>query len=293
MSDIIIQVENMSKRFGKIQALNNVSIQVGTGTIIGLVGANGSGKSTLLRHIIGMYLPDAGSCVTYNTVAGDLGPDQLAKIGYVHQEGQLLDWMKVRQHIDYVAAYYENWNKELEERYIEDFNVDVDKRVGTLSPGQRQMLAILLAIGHEPSLLILDEPASALDPIARGRFLDLLLKIIQDEGRTIIISSHILSDIEKVIDYVLIMDEGRMVRDCSFDDLKEEFCKIKVTSLNGKLPDAFDMPGILEIDKSEMQAVMTVIREDYGTVADKAKSLNCRLETESLSLEEIYRIVMR
>ena len=159
--------------------------------IIGLLGANGSGKSTLLRHMIGLYPPSAGQCVTFGVDAAKLSPAELGRIGYVHQEGELLEWMKVSQLIRYAAAYYPTWNHDLEAEYIRDFELPLKQRIGSLSPGQRQKVAILLAIGFEPELLILDEPAAGLDPIARSDFLDLLLKIIQDGNRTIIISSHI------------------------------------------------------------------------------------------------------
>ncbi|MCP4709770.1 MAG: ABC transporter ATP-binding protein, partial [Planctomycetes bacterium] len=197
--ETIVEVRHLCKRFGGIQALDNVSLEVERGRIIGLLGANGCGKSTLLRHIIGLYLPDAGECVTFKVRSKDLGPHELARIGYVHQEGELLDWMKVGQLIDYVKAYYPRWNYDLVERFVKEFELEPRVRVGKLSPGQRQRVAILLAIGFEPELLILDEPAAGLDPIARGQFLDLLMHMIQDAKRTIIISSHILSDVEKVI----------------------------------------------------------------------------------------------
>ena len=104
-------------------------------------------------------------------------PRELARIGYVHQERELLNWMTVGQLVRYVAAYYPNWNKDVEQKYIADFEVEVNARVGSLSPGERPKVAILIAVGFEPELLILDEPASTLDPIARARFLDLLLEL--------------------------------------------------------------------------------------------------------------------
>ncbi|MHC4744059.1 MAG: ATP-binding cassette domain-containing protein, partial [Planctomycetota bacterium] len=161
----IVQMQGVSKRFGKIQALDGVGLDIYPGRIIGLLGANGAGKSTLLRHIIGLYLPNTGGCTTFGCEAGKLGPEELGRIGYVHQEGELLDWMKAGQLIRYVSAYYPNWNRELEEKYVADYEISTDARVGSLSPGQRQKLAILLAIGFEPELLILDEPAAALDPV--------------------------------------------------------------------------------------------------------------------------------
>jgi len=216
----IVQMRNISKGFGRIQALDGINLEISRGKIIGLLGANGAGKSTLLRHIIGLYLADQGQCITFETNATKLTPKELGRIGYVHQEGELIEWMTIKQLVRYVSTYYNTWNHELEEKYIADFDISIRDRVSSLSPGQRQKVAILLAIGFAPELLILDEPASALDPIARSRFLDLLLQIIQDENHTIIISSHILSDVEKIIDHAIIMREGRILRDSSFDSLR-------------------------------------------------------------------------
>ncbi|MDD5697648.1 MAG: ABC transporter ATP-binding protein [Victivallaceae bacterium] len=288
----IVQMRQVCKRFGKIQALDNIDLDVKPGGIIGLLGANGAGKSTLLRCIIGLYLVDRGSCITFETDAAKLTPRELGRVGYVHQEGELLGWMTVKQLIRYVSAYYPTWNHELAERYVKDFDISPEDRVGALSPGQRQKTAILLAIGFEPELLILDEPASALDPIARSRFLDLLLQIIQDENRTIIISSHILSDIEKVIDHTLIMRRGNMLRDCSFDSLREEFTRFILTSLTGRLPAELPFENVVSCEKNGNRAIATVQNVSPLELEAKAKSLNCEIEIRPLSLEEIYKIVV-
>ena len=288
----IVQMRNVSKKFGKIEALNKIDLDIKRGEIIGLIGPNGAGKSTLLRCVIGLYLADKGNCITFETDAAKLTPKELAQIGYVHQEGELLEWMTVKQLIRYVSAYYETWNHELEEKYIADFDISLKDRVGSLSPGQRQKVAILLAIGFEPELLILDEPASTLDPVARGQFLDLLLHIIQDENRTIIISSHILSDVEKVIDRTLIMREGKILRDSSFDGLREEFLKVTLVSLNGSLPAELPFEKIINCEREDFKAVFTVQNISQPELEAKAKDLNCKIEIRPLSLEEIYKIVV-
>jgi ABC-2 type transport system ATP-binding protein len=288
----IVQIHKLCKQFGKTKALEGIDLQIRTGSIIGLLGANGAGKSTLLRHIIGLYLPDEGECVTFGCEAGKLGPSQLGRIGYVHQEGELLDWMTVKQLIRYVSTYYPNWNHRLEEKYIEDYEILTKARVGSLSPGQRQRLAILLAIGFEPELLILDEPASVLDPIARAQFLDLLLQIIQNENRTIIISSHILSDVEKVIDHTVIMKEGRILLDRGFDELREQFSKVRINALSGELPAELPFENVLHCKRSNGQAVLTVRDCPREELQKQAKSLDCWVEIETLPLEEIYKIVV-
>jgi ABC-2 type transport system ATP-binding protein len=289
----IVHMRNVSKRFGSIKALDNIVLDIILpGRIIGLLGANAAGKSTLLRHIIGLYLADEGECVTFGKDAAKLTPQELGRIGYVHQEGQLLDWMTSKQLIRYVSAYYDNWDRDLEQKYISDFEIPLKKRVGALSPGQRQRLAILLAIGFHPDLLILDEPASALDPIARNQFLDLLLQLIQEKERTIIISSHILSDVEKIIDHCLIMLDGRILSDCSFDALREEFLRFTLTSLDGGLLAELPFENVIDCKKSGSQAVMTIQNCTEQQLETAAKEINCRIEIRPLPLEEIYKIVV-
>ncbi len=288
----IVEVSKISKSFGSTKALDEVDLAIPSGRIIGLLGANGAGKSTLLRTIIGLYLPDSGKVTTFGTVARDLGPRELARIGYVHQEGELLNWMTVGQLIRYVSAYYPNWNEDLERRYITDFEINTGARVGSLSPGERQKVAILIAIGFEPELLILDEPASALDPIARARFLDLLLELIQTENRTIVISSHILSDVEKVIDHVVIMDRGRIICDRNFDELREQYQRIRLTALHGPLPAQLPFTGVLDCRRNETEALLTVHDQTPQCIEDQARSIDCEAEIQPLPLEDIYRLVV-
>ena len=215
-------------------------------------------KAPLIRHWIGLYLPDSGTCTTFGVEAKKLGPQELARIGYVHQEGKLIDWMSIAKLVRYVAAYYPTWNKDIEERYIKEFDLDPKARVGKLSPGQRQMVAVLLAICFEPELLILDEPAAAMDPLARRKFLELLMEIIQVEGRTIIISSHILTDIEKVIDHALIMNRGKMLCDQPLDDLREQYIRLRLTSLNGPIPETLPFSNIIKREQNGSKAIITL-----------------------------------
>lgn len=290
----IITVKNLTKIFGSVRAIDNLSLDIYPGRIIGLMGANGGGKSTLIRHWIGLYLPDAGTCTTFGVESKNLGPKELARIGYVHQEGRLIEWLSVAKLIRYVAAYYPNWNSEIESRYIEEYELDPKARVGKLSPGQRQKLAVLLAIGFQPELLLLDEPAAAMDPLARRKFLELLMEIIQVSGHTIIISSHILTDIEKVIDHALIMDKGEMLCDCSMDDLREQYIRLRLTSLNGPIPDKLPFENIIEKDQSGSKAILTLSGniKSNSELEALSDSIHCQMEQLPLPLEDIYQLVI-
>ena len=288
----IVAIKEVYKRFKKIQALSDINLDVPSGRIVGLLGTNGAGKSTLLRHLIGLYLPDSGTCEVFGTESAKLEPKDLARIGYVHQEGELIGWMTVSQLLRYVSSYYPKWNMELEKRYIEEFDVETDAKVSNLSPGQRQKLAVLIAIGFEPELLILDEPAAAMDPIARRRFLNLLLEIIQDQNKTIIISSHILTDVEKIIDHVLIMDKGKILRDTGFDELLEEFCRIKIISLNGSLSEDLPFKDVFKFERSTNGAIVTMRSIPKSELETISQKLNSKIEFLPLTLEDIYSLVL-
>ncbi len=287
--ETLVKLDRISKRFGKTLALDQIDLDIHIGSIIGLLGANGSGKSTLLKHIIGLYLPDQGQCSTLGVQAKDLGPEQLSQIGYVHQEGELLDWMTVEQHIRYVSSYYNTWNHKLEETFIKDFDLPLKKRVGTLSPGVRQQLATLIAIGFEPQLLILDEPAAALDPIARAKFLDLLMDTIQDQDRTVIIASHILSDVEKIIDHVVMMEKGSMICNQPFDDLRESFFKVILTSMNGPIPERLPFENCIDLQRNESKVIFNIKNANMASLQQQADAIHCKLTTQPMSLEDIYK----
>jgi ABC-2 type transport system ATP-binding protein len=200
--------------------------------------------------------------------------------------------MTVKQLIQYVSAFHSNWNTELEKRYIKDFDVNLSDRVGPLTPGERQKLSILLAIGYEPDFLILDEPASALDPIARAQFLGVLIDIIQQKQKTILISSHILSDVEKIIDHVIIMKKGNILQDKSFDDLRDQYMRIKLTGLGDELPGSLPFENIVSSKRNNRQAVLVLENPDMDTIRNRAELLNCRIDIAPMPLEEIYRINM-
>ncbi len=288
----VVRVERLRKEFDGVTVLKGVSLDVRAGSVVGLVGANGAGKSTLIRLMVGLYLPDRGTCTTLGHNAAKLGPSELARIGYVHQEGKLIDWMTVAQMVRYVASYYPSWNTELETGYLSEFKLDKNAIVGDLSPGQRQMLAILLAIGHEPDLLLLDEPAAALDPLARKQFLDLLLDIIQDPGRTILISSHILSDVEKVIDHIIVLDQGEVRRDVGLDELQQEYVKLRITAVRGDLPDPLPFRELLTCRRNGGEAVVVVRACPDQELDHVAQGLGSTFDVLPLSLDELYGLVL-
>jgi ABC-2 type transport system ATP-binding protein len=232
--------------------------------------------------------------LTYGTPADQLRDPDMAKIGYVHQEAQLPGWMKVSQLIRYVAAYYETWDNQWVEKYIDLIGVDLNVRVAKLSPGQRQKVSILLALGHQPSLVILDEPAAALDPITRSDFLDVLTELIQEQNRCILISSHILTDIEKIVDHIIMLDKGHLIADQSLKELQESYCRVQIQSSNGNIPDSSQFPGECLFSQHDQDSVIILFKNpDRDQLQHFAVTNHLSVQFLPLSLEDLYRAVLK
>lgn len=281
---------NVTKRFGKTVALDNVTLDVAESRIVGLIGKNGSGKSTLLRHIVGLQLPTSGECTTLGTPTPALDAAEFSRIGVVHQDDKFLMWMKVEQHINYVASFYEHWDVALQDRLIKLLDLDRTKRIGNLSPGNVQKLAIVLAVCHHPTLLLLDEPLSDLDPIARESMLAVLLERFRAKPMTIVISSHILRDIERIVDSVICLDQGRLVEHESLDALQERYGEWLVTSAEGRLPEFYD-PYVLE-QRGDRHRARLIVR-DPGVHLETFKArTGAQVEARPLNLERVFPLLI-
>lgn len=261
MSDIpAVRFAGVTRHFGATCALRGIDLEIPADTVVGVLGPNGGGKTTLLRHIPGLLLPSSGTVTTLGADAARLDDGRLARIGYVSQETPLLGWVTCGELIAYVRAGHPRWNDDLARRLADTFAIDPRRRVGSLSTGERQRLAILIGVAHEPDLLLLDEPASALDPIARQEFLDLVIGMVQVPGRTILISSHILTDVEKVIDRVLILVDGAVRWFGTLDDLRETHHRVDGVVVAGRTREQLDA-----------HAVVTPLsfEEIYGVIAGR------------------------
>jgi ABC-2 type transport system ATP-binding protein len=290
MHDVIV-TEGLSKCFGDNLALDRVSLRIPAGSVTGLVGRNGSGKSTLLRTVAGLYLPSAGSCETLGAPVGALSAAQLTRIGYLDQEAKYIDWMRVREHLDYVASYYPSWDKQLEARLIRELEVHESAKVGTLSPGNRQKLGILLAVCHRPELLLLDEPASALDPIVREQMMGLLMTLLADSVRSIVVSSHILHDVERLVDRIVCLDQGHLVQHRALDELQEGYAEWLVSARQGKLPQF--MEGYILSQESVGAQARLVVREPAQHLQEFAERYEVDVQARPLTLEQIFPLLLK
>ena len=221
VSDPVIDVSELTRRFGAKTALSSVTLSMPRGAVYGLVGANGAGKTTLIKHILGLLRAESGSVRVFglDPVADPVAV--LSRIGYVSEDNDLPGWMRVDELIRYSRAFYPAWDDTYAEELRRTFALDPAARIKNLSKGQRARAGLLVALAYRPELLVLDEPSSGLDPIVRRDILGAVIRTIADEGRTVLFSSHLLEEVEQVADHVTMIRHGRIVLSAPLKDIKE------------------------------------------------------------------------
>jgi ABC-2 type transport system ATP-binding protein len=281
----------ITKRYGNQVALQDVTLEIPAGRIVGLIGRNGAGKTTLLNIVSGIVLPSSGTARTFGVPTDRLDTPQLSRLGVVQQEGGTISWMTVRQHLDFNASFYPTWDRKLEQRLLGELELDQKRKIIQLSTGDRQKVGLLLGVCHRPALLVLDEPMSALDPIVRARALDLLLERLRDDGCTVLVSSHILNDVEKIVDWVICLDKGEVVADSAFDELQESYAEWILSSPAGTLPTAYPEPFVLSQQGDSRQARLRVCTNEYNAAEKFASAFGAQVQKRPLNLEEMFPLL--
>jgi ABC-2 type transport system ATP-binding protein len=227
----ILELKGVTKSFGSHTVLHGIDLAIPRGRVVGLLGKNGAGKTTLLKCALGLLRVDAGSASLFGENAWNVSGKTKSRIGYVPQRVDLYPWMRVRHMINYTAAFYPGWNRSLSSELLKRWELNEDDVVGKLSEGQLHKLGLILGMSHEPELLILDEPAASLDPQARRAFLSAVVEIASEENRTVVLSTHITSDLERVASDVALLKAGTVQYFGSLDDLKDSVKSLRLTTL--------------------------------------------------------------
>ncbi|HEY5355953.1 MAG TPA: ABC transporter ATP-binding protein [Streptosporangiaceae bacterium] len=261
----VIETEGLGKRYRKLWALADCTLAIPAGHVVGLVGPNGAGKTTLLNLATGMLAPTAG---TIEVLSGQpaAGPAQLARVGYLAQDAPVYAGLSVADHLRLGAHLNPGWDAEMARRRIDQLDLDPGQKAGKLSGGQRAQLALTLALGKRPELLILDEPVASLDPLARREFLQDLMEIVAEQQVSVVLSSHLISDLERVCDYVIVLVDSRVRLAGPVDELLATH-----HLLSGPRRDPATLPDGLEvISASHTEVQSTLLVRTSGPVLDPA-----------------------
>lgn len=272
----VLEINNITKDYKKFK-IDNISFNLPKGYIMGFIGANGAGKTTTIKLILNMIKRDSGEIKVFGL--DNIREEERIKeqIGVVFDECYYLEDWTLNDVEKAVSMFYKNWNSSIYEKYLKEFNLARDKKVKDLSRGIRMKLMIAVAFSHEAKLLILDEPTSGLDPVARDEFLDVLRDYIEDEEKSVIFSSHITSDIEKIADYITYINNGKIIFTGEKDEFLEKYCIIK----GGK-------EDITESQKKEIIGLRMHSTGFEGLIElKKAVGFSSKVIIEKASLDEI------
>lgn len=226
MAELVIEVQNLGRAFGKKKALDDVSLTVQRGTVQGLVGQNGAGKTTLVKHLLGLLRAQTGTVRVFGEDPVANPEKVLSRIGYLSEESDLPNWMRVDDLMRYSAAFYPTWDQIYAVELLGQFGLDSRFRLGDLSKGQRARAGLVAALAFRPELLLLDEPSSGLDPVVRRDILAAVIRTVAEEGRTVLFSSHLLTEVEQVADRVAMVRHGQVVLDDELSAIKAQHYRI-------------------------------------------------------------------
>ncbi|MDQ7050167.1 MAG: ABC transporter ATP-binding protein [Enterobacterales bacterium] len=291
-TNTIIQVNQLSRQFGEQAALDNISFKVKAGQIFGIVGENGAGKTTLIKHILGQYIAEQGSIKVFGKDPVEEPEKVLAKIGYLSEEPDLPAWMTVKEIIKYTAAFYANWDHRYAAELMEVFSLQTNKRIRELSKGQKARVGLVLAQAHRPELLLLDEPSSGLDPNVRRDILGAIIRTVSEEGRSVIFSSHLLEEVERVSDHLMMLDKGKRLLSDSMDNILAHHYRFVISGNNEintkQLRDDFKNLGLLNSQQLENEWLLNFYGDEQQIEAQLNDNTYPILSKNKLSLSDIF-----
>jgi len=270
--------------FGRRKILDGVTLSVPQGAVLGLVGRNGAGKSTLIRILLGLLRPDGGESRVFGRRSPELDDALKQRLAYVPQQPEAFHWMTVGAMLDFVGGFYPRWDTAYVDAMLRRWSIKRSAALSKLSPGERQSVALIRALATQPELLVLDEPAAALDPVARRELLREIARRAGDSGTTVVFSTHIVSDLERVASQAAMLHRGRLLLNAPMDDLKETHARLTLPAETG-LPQ--HVTGELRRRRHGDGSVSLVLaREAGGPWPQLCEAQGARLE--GLSLEELF-----
>jgi len=285
----VIQIENLAYAYGRTEAVHDLSLKVQPGRCYGLFGRNGAGKTTTMKCLLNLLRPQRGNVRVFGLDPAQAEVAVKSRLAYVPDQVVFYPWMSVRETLDYLASFRERWNQKTEEELLERFRLDPAQRTDALSKGQRTQVALIAAICPETDLLVLDEPTSGLDPIVRREFIETVIGAYQEGNpgnRAILVSTHLITEFEGLIDEFTIIDRGRDVVTLDSDQARERFRRIRARF--AEAPPEIDLKAALRVRREGRE--LEVIANGAGPeLLERLRQHNPEtLTTEALTLEEIF-----
>jgi ABC-2 type transport system ATP-binding protein len=286
MSDAIV-TDRLTKHYHGRRVVDSLSLRVPAGSVYGLLGRNGAGKSTAIKMLMGMVRPDSGSATLLGVDIACVSDATRQRIAYLAEGHPLYGWMSIGQAIEFTRPFYPRWNDVLVDQILDHFELSRKQKYRRLSRGQQAQVSLALAVAPDPELLVLDDPTLGMDTVVRRDFLESLIQIIQRQGRTILFSSHILGDVERVADRVGIMMGGVLRVDCRTETFRESIRKI-VLEFIGTPPDSADVPGLVSCRQvgNNLELVMVGYDDAQREAVEQLRPQS--IEVLDLNLEDAF-----
>jgi ABC-2 type transport system ATP-binding protein len=272
MTEFVLETQGLTKFYGDKLAVDHIDLKIPRGCICGFVGRNGSGKTTAIKLMLGFLKPTVGSSRLLGCDSQDLTPAIRQRIGYVAEGHRLIRWMTIAEIAKFQSAFFsQQWDSKFFWDMIEYFGLSKKQKIKHLSNGQRAQVSLALTLAPNPELLIMDDPTLGLDAAIRRQFLEGIIELIMRQGRTILFSSHILGDIERVADKIVVIDKGVIRADCSLEQFRTAVKKVRVV-FNQSLPETIDIEGLLHFRRSDKELEMILVGTADEKIAEWAKS---------------------
>lgn len=292
-----IEMKEVCRSFGcgpeRTLAVDHLSLSVPRGSVYGLLGANGAGKTTSIRMMLSHLKPDSGAIFVLGEQPHAYTEATRRRIAYISENMQLPRWMTIEDAIGFSRPLYPAWNDALCAELLKRFDLKPNKRYEESSKGQKRAVCIIIALSQDPDILIMDEPASGLDTLARRHFLSELLKITCEESKTVLFSSHILGDIERTVDRVAILTRGSLILEGELDTLKENVRKITIRGGQNTVRDRDLPPDLFHTlrtitERDGLEWVVTDYEEEKLVRLRNELPEDCQLDVDGFNLEELF-----
>jgi ABC-2 type transport system ATP-binding protein len=269
--DAVIETHGLTRYFGNKKAVDSLTMTVPRGSVFAFLGRNGSGKTTTIRMLLGLLEPTRGASTVLGCDSRQLTPDIRMRIGYMSESHSLYDWMTVRELGEYQSRFYPSWSARIFQAVANHFRLDPRTKAGHLSRGERAGLSLAITLAPEPELLILDDPALGLDPVARHSLLESMIYVTRSADRTIFFSSHLLDDVERVADYIAILDRSVLRACCSVETFRSNVRQFVLRYGPGAAPPKVPpLRGLLHARRTAGELRLTIAAADSTTERDVA-----------------------